>query len=228
MRSYPHKSVSPRNRQDGFTLIEVLVVVAIIGIMLVVAVPMFSNSSNSARQASRGIIKAHLQQARAHAIASGNATAVVIPELSVANDELAASAVTLLEVEKGTSGSYEAISSDSTDPNANSEMLQRWTRLPGNIHLLSSAQAGSSDTTIMDETDSIDVKFNGDFSSKFVVFSPNGQIVSPAAGIRIVMAIGQAVKRGENLTLTQKNGDNAVVEIFEVNRLTGRTRFIDP
>ena len=63
----------------AFSLIEVLVVVAIIGLLFAVAVPVLSSSANNARQASREIIKAHLQQARAHAIATGNSVAVAIP-----------------------------------------------------------------------------------------------------------------------------------------------------
>ena len=207
----------------GFTLIEILSVVAIISVLLVAAVPIFANSSNSARQASREIIKAHIQQARAHAIATGVATAVAIPELS-SDDELGASAMTLFEVEKGTTGLYIPL----TDASGNDEQLQRWEKLPGNFHFLTGTETGSTHSTVMDTAPTMDTNFKESISTKAIIFAPNGQIVRPASGTAIIIAIAQGVKRNNALTLTDKNDGELVFEIFEVNRLTGRTRFIEP
>ena len=59
-----------------------------------------------------------------------------------------------------------------------------------------------------------------------IVFSPNGQIVRPDTEINL--AIGQAVKRGNSLVLTQKSGGSPAIDLIGVNRLTGRTRLTRP
>jgi len=205
----------------AFSLIELLTVVAIMGLLLAVAVPVISNSSSNARQTSREIIKAHLQQARAHAIATGNATAVAIPVLASGGD-LGGRAISLFEVELA-GISYVP----SKDANGNERLLQRWATLPGNFHFLSSAQVSSAKPTIVDSAETMPANVKGRaITCHIIVFSPNGQIVRPATEINIATA--QAVRNGNSLTLTQKNGGSTVSDLLQVNRLTGRTRLIAP
>ncbi|MEP2776776.1 MAG: prepilin-type N-terminal cleavage/methylation domain-containing protein [Luteolibacter sp.] len=203
---------------SGFSLIEILTVIAIMAILLVAAIPVLSNTSSNARQASREIIKAHLQQARAQAISSGNATALAIPVLGTGK-ALGARALTLFEVEYDGSN-YVAM----TDPDTGQQaMLQRWQELPGNFHFVTAADIGGSDTTIMDSASRLETNFKGEnISCHMIVFAPNGQIVRPADEVNIVIA--QAVKQGSGLRLTDKNGSEPIYELFQVNRLTGRTR----
>ncbi len=216
--------------EPAFSLVELLAVMAIISVLLVAAVPIFSNSSNTARLASREIITAHLQQARAHAIASGTATAIVVPEISASTD-LGARSVSLFEVEKDETGNYKPAKEQdaSGNPTPEDAQLQRWEKLPGNFHFLTAALVSSGKATLMDTTDRLATNYKGRaISGHFIVFGPSGQIVRPIAGTPIRIAIAQATRSGESLALTQRGGSRPVFELFEVNRLTGRTREVEP
>ena len=208
-------------RSQAFSLIELLVVIAIMGLLLAAAVPIFSNSSNNARQASREIIKAHLQRARAHAIATGTSTAVAVPVLASGGD-LGARAISLFEVVTDGSNYVPA-----KDASGNDRLLQRWETLPGNFHFLAGSQFPSGKQTIVDTADTMPTNYKGQaLTCHIIVFAPTGQIVRPATEINIATA--QAAARGNQLTLTQKPGGKAVFDLLQVNRLTGRTRFLEP
>lgn len=222
MCATPYKSAKPQCCTHGFSLIEVLTVIAIMTILLVAAVPVLSNSSSNARQSSREIIKAHLQQARAHAISSGNATAIAIPLLNTGS-ELGARAVTLFEVESDGSG-YTVMVDEDTGQEL---QLQRWQTLPGSFHFVTAQDVSSGDTTILDYTQTLQTAYKGEnITCHMIVFSSSGQIVYPVDEVNIV--ISQAVRQGDSLRLTEKNGSDPVYEIFQVNRLTGRTRALRP
>jgi prepilin-type N-terminal cleavage/methylation domain-containing protein len=221
MQATPWRTGARTRQAPAFSLIELLAVIAIIAVLLVAAVPIFSNSTNNARNASREIIKAHLQQARAHAIATSTATAVAIPVLASGN-ELGARSLSLFEVELDGGNYLPAV-----DANGNARLLQRWATLPGNFHFLSAAQVSSEKPTIVDSAGTMPVNIKGTpLTCHIIVFAPNGQIVRPSTEINIATA--QAALRGNSLTLTQKNGGKPVFDLLQVNRLTGRTRFVEP
>lgn len=221
MQANPCKPQARNRLGRAFSLIELLAVMAIMSVLLAVGIPLLSNSSNNARLASREIIGAHLQQARAHAIATGTATAVAIPTLS-SGVALGARAISLFEV--GPSGNTYAPLNDS---DGKQRMLQRWEILPGNFHFITGAQASSAKATIADSTEIMATEFKSvALTCHIIVFAPNGQIVRPATELNIATA--QAARRGNTLTLTQKNGGKPTVDFLQVNRLTGRTRLLQP
>jgi len=221
MRTARYMTPNANRRLSAFSLVELLAVIAIMAILLAVAVPIFTDPSNSARQASREIIRANLQRARAHAIASGSSTAITIPVLATGG-ELGGRAISLFEVVKTATG-YEP----AKDETGSEKLLQRWETLPGNFHFMPSSLISSTKPTIVDTTETLLTNYKGKaVTCHLIVFSPNGQIVLPSSETNI--AIARATNRGNSLTLTQKTDGKPVFEFLQVNRLTGRSRSIQP
>ncbi len=210
------------NRQlAAFSLIELLAVITIMAVLLAVAVPLLSNPSNSARQASGEIIKAHLQRARAHAIASGSPTAIAIPVLATGG-ELGGRAISLFEVVKNGTV-YEPVK----DGSGLEKQLQRWETLPGSFHFMPASLISSPKPTIVDTAETLRTNIKGKaITCHLIVFATNGQIILPSSETNI--AIARAVKNGNSLSATQKSEGRPVYDLLQVNRLTGRTRFIQP
>lgn len=221
MRTARYMTQNANRRLPAFSLVELMAVIAIMAILLAVAVPIFTDPSNSARQASREIIRANLQRARAHAIASGSSTAITIPVLATGG-ELGGRAISLFEVVKTATG-YEP----AKDETGSEKLLQRWETLPGNFHFMPSSLISSTKPTIVDTTETLLTNYKGKaVTCHLIVFSPNGQIVLPSSETNI--AIARATNRGNSLTLTQKTDGKPVFEFLQVNRLTGRSRSIQP
>jgi len=207
---------------SAFSLIEMLVVMGIISLLLVAAYPIFSNNSNTARNASREILKGHLQQARAHAISAGNATAIAFP-ISGSDPDLGARAITLVEVENST-GKYLPLK----DHQGKDSQLQRFVKLPGNFHFVANSQVSTAQPTILETGHPLQLSSNGKIlECRVIVFSPSGQIVQPPPGTPIAIAIGQAMKRNGALVLTEKNDGLPVFDLLQINRLTGRAKFYE-
>ncbi len=228
-----HSPLQERTRRlPGFSLIELLAIMAIISILLVAAVPIFSNSSNAARQASRELVKAHLQQARSHAVSTGRATAVAIPQM--ATTDLGARALGLFEVQKNqTTNEFEvakALDASGNPTASDSPPIQRWETLPGNFSFIQAAEinAAASSSTLMDTTADLDTNFRQQISCHAIVFGPSGQIVYPVNNPPIRIAFAQTTRRGNQIVVTQNNDDQPIFEMLEVNRLTGRTREVRP
>ena len=221
MRTARYMTPNANRRLPAFSLVELMAVIAIMAVLLAVAVPIFTDPSNSARQASREIIRANLQRARAHAIASGSSTAITIPVLATGG-ELGGRAISLFEVVKTATG-YEP----AKDETGSEKLLQRWETLPGNFHFMPKSLISSTKPTIVDTTETLLTNYKGKaVTCHLIVFSPNGQIVLPSSETNI--AIARATNRGNSLTLTQKTDGKPVFEFLQVNRLTGRSRSIQP
>lgn len=214
----PYRPLKKYASIAGFSLIEILTAIAIMSVLLAAAIPVFSNSSLNARQTSREIIKAHLQQARAHAISSGNATALAIPVIQTSS-ELGARAISLFEVEHD-GDQYLAM----TDPDTGQQrQLQRWQKLPGSFHFLTSSDASTTQPTILDYPARLETSYKGkNITCHLIVFSSSGQIIRPVGEVNLLIA--PATRQGASLRLTERGS----YELFSVNRLTGRTRPLRP
>ncbi len=76
------------NKQQGFTLIELIMVIVILGILAAVALPKFANLGGDARKASVNALSGNLRSAvaitKSAYIAAGNTTATTVNGVTVA------------------------------------------------------------------------------------------------------------------------------------------------
>ncbi len=206
----------------AFSLIELLAVMAILFILSGIAVFGISNSSLHARQNAREIAKSHLQQARAHAIATRALTAMIIP--IGANDQTGLCAVSLIEVEAIDDGFIPVINN-----NGDATLLQRWTMLPQNFHFVSNSLIQSKQLTVVDHEKTLIISQQGhEMKCQMIVFASNGQIIYPLSGVPIYIAIAQVVRNGHAYRIDQTSNHGPIFDLLLVNRLTAKTRNIVP
>ncbi|MFD2255417.1 Tfp pilus assembly protein FimT/FimU [Luteolibacter algae] len=209
------------NKSTGFTFVELLAVISLLSILIFAAAPIFTDSSYAAGTSARELIKAHLRQARAKAVSSGIATAVIIPTLE-SGDDVGARAISLLSVVRKESGYVPVVGSD-----GKAVLLQRWRTLPKNLHFVPGADLDPPRNTMMDAAEKVTVETgNGSFLCHLMVFASNGQIVFPKQGESLDIGIAEAVRKGAGLQFTHQSNGKSVFSLLRVNRLTGRTRSI--
>ena len=207
---------------SAFSLIELLVVIAIVLTLGGIAISGLSNSSHTARQNSRELVKAHLQQARAHAIATRATTALVIPIKSSGENGL--HAISMIEV-KRTDVGYAPVENE----NGEAALLQRWTKLTKSFHFVTNTMIGSDLLTVVDHEETLTILHHGsEIECHMVVFAPNGQITYPIAGAPIHIAIAEVAHKGDAFSISQMTNDKPVFDLLVVNRLTSKTRNFIP
>jgi len=203
---------------SAFSLIELLVVIAILTVLAGIAIPVISSTSSNARRTSREIVKNHLQQARAHAIATRNHTALIIPDRESGENGLCA--LSLAEIEKK-DGKYAAIENE----HGSDSLLKRWSKMPKNVHLISNAMMECEALTILDHEEKLSVLDRGkETECHMIVFAPNGQIDYPPAGTTIHIAIAK-LDKGQ---IADRSDGKPVFDLLLVNRLTGKAQSITP
>lgn len=195
---------------------------AILMILAGITMAGISNSSHNARKTSREIVRAHLQQARAHAIASRNPTAVIIPVEHSGTKGLRA--MSFVEVEK-TDGRYVPIRNE----NCETMLLQRWTQLPKNFHFVSNSMISSEQPTVTDHEATLAILHHGrELECHMLIFSPHGQITFPSSGEPIHIAIAQVASHRNTFRISEQSNGKPVFDLLQVNRLTAKTQIITP
>lgn len=206
----------------AFSLIELLVVMAILFSLAGIAANGISHSSQNPRLTSRDLVKAKLQQARAHAMANHTYTAMVVPVRSSGKNGL--HEISIIEVERMNEG-YVPVENE----NGDTVMLQKWTKLSGNFHFVTNSMIGSDLPTVVDEDETLTLLQKGRVTEcHAIVFAPNGQIRWPSAGSPIHIAIAEAAHRGGSFRITRISNHRPVFDLLVVNRLTAKTRNVTP
>lgn len=207
---------------SAFSLIELLIVMTIVFSLAGIAVSGISNSSQNARQTARDIVKAKLQQARAHAIATHTLTALIVPVRSSGKNGL--HEISMIEVERR-NGGYVAVE----NKNGDTVLLQRWSKLPENFHFVTNTMIGSDLPTVVDEEETLTLhQHEHEMECHAVVFAPNGQITWPLAGASIHIAIAEVAHRKQSFRISQTSSHKPIFDLFVVNRLTAKARNLKP
>lgn len=206
----------------AFSLIELLVVMAIVMILAGMAVYGLSDSTQNARRTSRELVRAHLQQARAHAIATRSQTALIIPARGSA--KLGLRAMSLIEVEH-IDGRYVPVK----DEDAETVLLQRWEVLPQNFHFVTKSMIEADQPTVVDHEKTLTIQYhNHEMECHMMVFTPQGQMIVPSSGAPIHIAIAQVARKRETFRIGHDSDHKPVFDLLLVNRLTAKTRMITP
>jgi prepilin-type N-terminal cleavage/methylation domain-containing protein len=216
-----------RNSGRGFTLVEVLVVLVLIGLLLAIGTSAFNSTGASERRVARGEIEAMLTRARSHAISSGVPTALVFIGLSDGPDAMRGKALTMFEVRRDANGEeWEA-----------GEQMRRWVYLPGATLLMDASlagEAGGKGSNFLDEPTmlTVGVPAGGagrkeEVQAPFVVFEATGAVSHPAGSGRIEFHIGEGVWRSGGVTVTGKSSTGrTITDRVVLSRLTGRARSV--
>ena len=214
-----HQQGCPRHKKSAFSLLELLVVVAVIGLMMALLVPAVAGfSSTSGRKGAVTIVMNTLEQARVSAIETGRETVVVFwKKNGVAGfppDEQDA----VMVLRKNEAAAWEPIT--------------RWVKLPNGV-LFQSENTSSliltaeADQTMLDAVphNSADPKTKPAASqSGSVQFTTSGSIVIPSGssnGLYIAFTEGQRDAGTGDMTVDkQKTGGQ---EVISLARYTGRS-----
>ena len=193
---------------------------ALVMILIGITTAGISNASHHARKTSREIVRAHLQQARAHAISSRNLTAIVIP----AGGPTGLRAISMIEVEK-VDVRYVPLKNEIGETG----LLQSWTKLPKNFHFVSEEMIHTGQFTVLDQGATMTIRDRGrELECHMLVFAPHGHIIFPKSGEPIHIAMAQAAGRPDTLRISQISEGKPVFDLFQVNRLTAKAQIISP
>lgn len=211
-----------RGGGEGFSLVELLVVLLILTLLMFATLPIFAKSTTRARASARELVKGHLLRARSHAIATGQSTAVFFADYRMGR-EWAGKAIGIGEVVWSNDAAHRQ-----RGAYALSHALQRWEKFPGSVIVFDQQVSHASRPTLMEMSERLTVDHSGSqLSCAFVVFSATGQIVYPA-NQAIEIMLGPGIVVAGSATAMEKTNNHVSYDLLQVNRLSGRARLISP
>jgi prepilin-type N-terminal cleavage/methylation domain-containing protein len=212
--------LSPSAFPQAFTLLELLVVMAIIAILLVALIPAIGISKSSGRKGAVSNLLGALEQARAEAIKSGQATYVVFPTFSAGTSQTT--------VDRYNYKSFAIFEDDPANPTI-PKQLTKWQTLPTGIAIRASGTSPLSNLAAPTAlTPSIaSFPFTPDSSATpayhCLKYSANGEIEAPASNVTLVVFEGYVNGNTEVITSAKDAaGDPAARESITIAHLTGR------
>lgn len=211
----PCQRSRPEAARGGFSLVELLAVVAILMLLMAVAVTTMMPTAARARQAARAMLEGQLARTRSHAVSAGVPTALLFAGYQ-ADGGIAGRATAVVEVEWD----------DQAAAWKSKRVLSRWEAMPGQVVFFPGAVANCG-PTLMDRPQVLAARgpSGADVSGPFLLFGPNGGVEWPAAGEPLVVAFGSGAVQGGGVQATEKGPDGVPVhDRLLLSRLTGRSR----
>jgi prepilin-type N-terminal cleavage/methylation domain-containing protein len=188
----------PQHRR-GFSLIEMLVVMVIVGALTTLGLTVFGNSAANARRTAMDQFTAAVEQARTSAITRRKPVILAIaPPISDSADQT--TRFGLFEVDA---------LPDRGDP-IEARQVQRWNQLPGGVVFF----PGSVETlrNVLDE-DKVQLKWKEGASQAMVyafAFNPRGGLAWPTGSDPVAVKIGSGLHRAGQPVATPNGGHSSL------------------
>lgn len=205
----------------GFTLMEMLVVVAIIGGLLTILIPTFGANETQKRRAANDLVMSHLVQARSKAIALGDEIAVVISSPAFGRED-DGRRLSLFRVRDGGAGDWVAL-----------EQLTNWSELPVQT-VFSPEEPGegryniftTTSRLVIDPAERLNRAALEAAGGRVIVFGAAGRVIAPLGEGSPTVVLGMGLYRDgryEVISAATSRGDHIFAQI-PIRRLTGRAR----
>ncbi len=210
--------------RDGFSLVEMVAVIAVVVILLIAGVNLIGNTSAQARKAATDQISGLIEQARTTAIASRATVVLAIAEPGdlPATDERCRLGLFRLEGEwnpETTTGPVPAV------------LLSRWKPLETGVILLGADQTAGAETLVNPlSTDELTLtyKTNKSYSVKIhaLAFNSRGGLMYPTGSSPANLCIAEGGYRGGKAS-PNRRGNTIAENFLRIGRVTARPYRID-
>lgn len=214
---------SPSADLTAFTLVEMLVVIAIIGILTLASVGLFNNSGAKSRKASVDTLTGLIEQARIKAITTRSHVFLAVAEPGDLPDGEVVCRIGLFQV-----SDWKNVSETPTTITAT--QLSRWTPLNHGVVLMSGAVDGIPNPLDMPKTT---VRYRTSSSPQeiqvhLIAFHPRGGLQLPAGSTPIVLRIAEGNYRNGEASPNSRPGTPSIAESrLKIGRVVGRPYRMD-
>ena len=209
-----------RERSRAFTLLELLVVIGIISILLVAVIPAINLTKSSGRKGAISNLLGAIEQARAEAIKTGQATYIVFPTFTIASQTT---------LDRYNYKSYAIFEDDPTTNPISQKQLTNWKTLPTGVAIRSKAGSSESITNLASTSTMFAFTPEAGTTAAFyyIKFNANGEVeLPPVPPSNITLAVFEGFvdpTSAEVVTSTKDaTGEPAARESITIARLTGR------
>lgn len=216
-------TVRSHPKEGGFTLVEALVVMAILGILLVAGLVTFRGTGDKARRAATDELVGLVEQARTKAITSRSFVAVAFAPPGSIPQHTGTTSMSLVQLP-------DDWSPDSND-SADTTLLTRWSPLETGIILL----GGTTSAELVNPLNvgTVDIRYTTRQSVEAAVhllaFNPRGRLVYPVSSASAELRLAEGTYVRGNPIPYKRGADDSISQTrLKVGRVVGRCYEIAP